>query len=431
MGLVSANKVDVNRYELEISVSKEEFAKAVDDAFRKNVKNITIPGFRKGKAPRGIIEQYYGKGVFYEDAVNATYPVYYTQAVDEAKLIPVDRADIEVKEVGEDGYRFVATVTTKPEVEVENYKGLPVEKEVRTASDEDVENELKRMQERNGRLVNVEDRPAKNGDSVVIDFEGFVDGVAFEGGKAEKFTLKLGSGQFIPGFEEQVEGHSIGEEFDVVVPFPENYHAADLAGKESTFKIKLHEIKETELPELDDEFAKDVSEFDTLEELKNDIRSKIQQSYDNTAQTKVEDTLIDGVIAGMKAEIPQCMYEHRIDDMVADFERRLQSQGMNLELYMQYTGAGDMEAFRKTFAEQAERQVKIRLALEKIVELENITATEDDINAELEKMSAQYGMPADKIKELLPQEEFAKDIAVNKAIDLVRDSAVITEKAAE
>lgn len=427
MGLVSSNKVDVNRYELEVSVSKEEFAQAVEAAFRKNAKNISIPGFRKGKAPRKIIEQFYGKGVFYEDAVNATYPQYYTEAVEEAGIIPVDRADIDVKEVSEDGYRFVAAVTTKPEVEVGEYKGLKVEKQLRTASDEDVMGELTRMQERGGRLVNVEDRPAKNGDSVVIDFEGFVDGTAFDGGKAEMFTLKLGSGQFIPGFEEQVENHSVGEEFDVVVPFPEDYHAPDLAGKEATFKIKLHEIKETELPELDDEFAKDVSEFDTLDELKEDIRKKLQENYDRTAQNEMEDKLIDLVVEGMKAEIPQCMFEHRIDEMVANFDQRLQSQGMNLQLYMQYTGVENMESFRKTFAAQAERQVKIRLALEKIVELENITASDDDLAAELERLAAQYGMAADKLRELLPLEDVKQDIAVNKAVDLVRDSAVITE----
>ena len=427
MGLVSSNKVDVNRYALEVSVSKEEFAQAVEAAFRKNAKNISIAGFRKGKAPRKIIEQFYGKGVFYEDAVNATYPQYYTEAVEEAGIIPVDRADIDVKEVSEEGYRFVATVTTKPEVEVGEYKGLKVEKQLRTASEEDVTGELTRMQERGGRLVNVEDRSAKNGDSVVIDFEGFVDGTAFEGGKAEMFTLKLGSGQFIPGFEEQVENHSVGEEFDVVVPFPEDYHAPDLAGKEATFKIKLHEIKETELPELDDEFAKDVSEFDTLGELKDDIQKKLQENYDRTAQNEMEDKLIDLVVGGMKAEIPQCMFEHRIDEMVANFDQRLQSQGMNLQLYMQYTGVESMESFRKTFTAQAERQVKIRLALEKIVELENITASDDDLTAELERLAAQYGMAADKLRELLPLEDVKQDIAVNKAVDLVRDSAVITE----
>ena len=336
-------------------------------------------------------------------------------------------ADIDVKEVSEEGYRFVATVTTKPEVEVGEYKGLKVEKQLRTASEEDVTGELTRMQERGGRLVNVEDRPAKNGDSVVIDFEGFVDGTAFEGGKAEMFTLKLGSGQFIPGFEEQVENHSVGEEFDVVVPFPEDYHAPDLAGKEATFKIKLHEIKETELPELDDEFAKDVSEFDTLGELKDDIQKKLQENYDRTAQNEMEDKLIDLVVGGMKAEIPQCMFEHRIDEMVANFDQRLQSQGMNLQLYMQYTGVESMESFRKTFTAQAERQVKIRLALEKIVELENITASDDDLTAELERLAAQYGMAADKLRELLPLEDVKQDIAVNKAVDLVRDSAVITE----
>lgn len=430
MGLNSSNKTAANTYELEISVDKDKFAEAVDKAFRKNAKRINVPGFRKGKAPRSIIEKLYGEGVFYEDAVNSLYPEAYESAVKEAGIEPVDRADVEVVKIGkEDGLVFKAKVTVKPEVEVGEYKGLKAVKKIYKTTDDDVEHELSHIRERNARIISVDDRAVQKGDIAVIDFEGFLDGVAFEGGKAEKHELEIGSESFIPGFEEQIVGHNIGEEFDINVTFPENYHSEKLAGKPVVFKIKLHEIKMRELPDLDDEFAKDVSEFDTLDEYKADIKKHIQEMKDNRSNSDVEDALIDQVISGMKAEIPEVMYEHAIDNMVNDFDYRLQMQGMNVKTYLQYAGM-EMEDFRKTFREQAERQVKIRLALEKIAELEKFEATEEDIESECKNLAERYGVDADKVKKLLKEEDLKKDIVINKAIDFIRDNAVITEEEA-
>ena len=427
MNLTSSKKVDTNRHELEIAVGAEEFEKAIQSVYRKQVKNIQVPGFRKGKAPRHIVEKMYGEGVFYEDAINDLYPSVYTQAVTEANITPVDRADIEVLSVGKDGFTFKATVTVKPEVEVANYKGIAATKKVKKISDKEIDAEISRLQERNSRMVDVDDRPAEMGDYTIIDFDGYVDGVAFDGGKSERYPITLGSGQFIPGFEEQIAGHSIGEEFDVNVTFPEDYHAEELKGKAAVFKVKLHEIKKKELPEVDDEFAKDVSEFDTLAELREDLGKKLQESADKAAKDAVENQLIDSVIADMKAEIPEVMFEHRIDEMIQDFDYRLSSQGLNLQTYLQYTGM-EMDSFRKTFREQAERQVKIRLALEKIVELEGLTASPEDVEAEYAKLADAYKIEVEKVKTYIPETDVTKDIAVNKAIDLVRDNAVITEE---
>ncbi|MCD4836231.1 trigger factor [Phocea massiliensis] len=423
MSLTASKKIDTNLMELEISVPAEEFKAAVDRSYRKNAPSITIPGFRKGKAPRHMIEKMYGEGVFFEDAVNELYPSAYEAAAKEAGITPVDRADIEILEVGKDGFSFKATVTVKPEVEVEGYKGIEAEKVEYTVTDEDVDAEIAKLQKRAGTTISVEDRPAQMGDNVVFDFEGFIDGVAFEGGKGEEFPLTLGSNQFIPGFEEQIAGHAIGEDFDVNVSFPENYHVDELKGKPAVFKCKIHQIKAVELPELDDEFAKDVSEFETLEALKADLKSKLQEKKDLEANDELENKLVDAVIAGMKADIPACMYERKIDEMVQDFAYRLQMQGLNLETYMQYTGS-TVESFRETFKEQAEHQVKVRLALEKIAELENLTATEEDLEEQFKKAAEVYGMELEKIKELLPADEISKDIAVNKAIDFVRENAV-------
>jgi len=429
MTLISQNKTETNTVVLEISVGAEEFENAVAAAFRKNASKINVRGFRPGKAPRSYIEKVYGKEIFYEDAVNELYPVAYSDAVAEAGIEPVDRADIEVLSIDENGFSFKATVTVKPEVEVTEYKGIKADKTVKKVTDEDINAEIDNLRNRNSRIITVEDRAAQNGDNTIIDYEGFVDGVAFDGGKGEKQPLVLGSGQFIPGFEEQVVGHNIGDEFDVVVTFPTEYHAPELAGKEATFKCKLHEIKVRELPEVDDEFIKDVTEFDSLEEFKKDAEAKIAERYENNANFEVEEKLIDTVIGSMKADIPACMFEHAIDDMVRDFQSRLEAQGMSLDIYMQYTGM-DMAAFRDTFKEQAERQTKIRLALEKIASLENITATEDEINAEYEKLAKSYNIEADKIKNFIPSDEIAKDVAMQKAIDFIRDNAEITKKAA-
>lgn len=422
MSLISAEKTGTNQHELKVSVGKEAFAAAVEKAYRKNVKNISVPGFRKGKAPKHIIEKLYGEGVFYEDAVNSLYPEAYAAAVEEAGLEPVDRPEIEVEEVSGDGFTFKAVVTVRPEVTLGEYKGLTAEKAEANVTDAMVEAEIDRLKERNARVIAVEDRPAENGDQTVIDFEGFIDGVPFEGGKGEKFDLTLGSGQFIPGFEDQIVGKNVGDEFDVDVTFPEDYQAEELAGKPAVFKCRLHELKTKEYPEVDDEFAKDVSDFDTLAELKDDFRKKLTEAAEKRAQEEFENKLIDQVVEGMQSEIPPCMIDNKMEDLVKDFDYRLQAQGMNLETYLKYTGSG-LDAFKQNFAPQAERQVKIRLALEKIVELEGLKASDEEVEAEYAKMAGTYSMEADKIKQFIPAKDIALDLAVNKAIDLVRESA--------
>ena len=428
MSLTSVNKLEHNTVELMISVSEEQFQDALNKAYKKKVKSIALPGFRKGKAPKAMIEKMYGKEFFYDDAINMVYPSAYEKAVEEAGIEPVDRANVSDLTVEQGkGFSFKATVTVKPDVTVKDYKGIKAEKNVESIMAADVKAELERMRERNARMTTIDSRAAKNGDTAVIDFEGFKEGVAFEGGKGENFPLVLGSGQFIPGFEEQVVGHNTGDEFEVNVTFPEDYHAEDLKGQPVVFKVKLNTIQEKELPALDDEFAKDVSEFDTLDELKKDVKERLQKEADKKAQVDMENSLISTVIENMEGEIPQCMFENKINEMVNDFTYRLQSQGMNLDLYLHYTGS-TMESFRDTFKESAERQVKIRLALEKIAEVENLTATPEDIEAEYEKIAKNYGIDAQKVKGFLPEKEIAKDVTVNKAIDLVRDSAEVTEK---
>ena len=428
MSLTGKNKVDTNKYELTVQVGADVFEAAMEKAYRRNIKKINVPGFRQGKAPRKFVEKMYGEAVFYDDAINDLYPEALADAVKEAELVLVARPDVEVKEVNrENGFTFVATCVVKPEVSVKDYKGIEVEKKIKKVTDEDVDGRIDSMRNRNARLIDVEGRASQKGDTLTFDFDGSVDGVPFEGGKAENFDLELGSGQFIPGFEEQLEGRNVGDAFDVNVTFPDNYHAEELKGKPAVFQCKVHAIKEKELPELDDEFAKDVSEFDTLEELKKDIRDKMQHQADHAAEDEVENQLIDKVIEGMEAEIPHEMIDSRIDEMVQNFQYRLQSQGMNLETYLQYTGM-DMDAFRKSFEVQADRQVKIRLALEKIVEIEQIVPTEEEIEAEYEKAAGNYQMEAEKLKELLPKEEFVADIAVNKAIDMIKETAKVTDK---
>lgn len=431
MSLKSSNKVETNRYELEISIDGAAFQDAIQKAYRKNVKRMNVPGFRKGHAPRSIIEKYYGEQVFYEDALNIVYPDAVESAVEEAGLELVgDKIDTDVTSIGKDGVELKITVTVKPEVELGEYKGLEAQRPSAEATDADVDAEMNRLAERNSRMVTVEDRPAEKDDIVVIDFEGFVDGVAFEGGKGESYSLTLGSGQFIPGFEDQVVGHKTDEEFEINVTFPEDYHAEQLKGKAAVFKVKLHEIKKRELPVMDDEFAKDVSEFDTLAELREDTKKKIVERKEKEADNAVENQLIDKLIEGMKAEIPEVMFERRVDDNLRDFDYRLQSQGMNLDLYMQYTGSTE-EDFRKNFRPQAERQVKVRLALEKIAELEKIVPTAEEIEAEYKRLAENYGVDVDRVKAAIPEKEVVKDLSVSKAVDLVKESARVTEAKAE
>ena len=429
MSLKSSNKVDTNVWELEVSVDGDTFKDAVTKAYLKQRKNITIPGFRKGKAPRAFIEKYYGEGVFYEDALEAIYPDAVASAIEEAKLEPVDTPyDLEIPEMGNDGVTMKFKVTVKPEVELGEYKGLKATKKSTKVTADEVKAELARMQEQNSTVSDVDDRAVKKNDIVVIDFEGFVDGKAFEGGKAEKYELTIGSNQFIPGFEDQIIGHKIGDEFDVNVRFPEDYQA-DLASKDAVFKIKLHGIKVKDVPALDDEFAKDVSEFDTLDELKKDIKKQLEKRKNDDAENELHNTLLEEVAKGIKAEIPEAMIEKTIDDDVNEYSYRLQSQGLKLETYLKYTGM-DMKGFREGFKERAETQVRLNLALEKIIEKEKIEVTEEDIEAEYKKYADAYNMDIDTIKKAVSAESLKPELASRKAIDLIVDSAVVTEEKA-
>ena len=430
MNLISCEKLEKSMVELQFSIDAETFKAAVNNAFKREGKKYAIPGFRKGKAPRHMIEKMYGSDIFHYDAVNDLFPEAYEAAVKEAKIDVVGRPDPEVVSMSEaDGVVLKVKVAVKPEVELGEYAGLTVTKEAKNVNEADVDAEVKRMQDRNGRLLTREGA-AENGDTVDIDFEGFVDGKAFEGGKAEHYSLVLGSGSFIPGFEDQVVGHSAGEEFDVNVKFPEEYQAEELAGKDATFKIKLHEVQYKELPELDDDFAKDVSEYDTLDELKDSIRKGIQTNHEKQADQKVENDLIDQVVGGMKAEIPDAMIESRIEELVQDFQYRISQQGLKLEQYLQYMGM-TMEQFKEQFREQADKQVKMRLAMEAIVAKESIEATEEEFEAEIKRIADAYQMEADKVKSLVDAAAVKKDLAVNKAIDFVKSKANIVAGAAE
>ena len=428
MSLKETKKIDTNRYQLEITVDGEKFREAIKEAYKKNGKKINVPGFRKGKAPLHIIETYYGSEIFFEDALNLLYNDLVEDAIKDSGLKVInDKMDFDLVSISkEDGADFKVSLTTYPEIEIGEYKGLKAEKTAVKVDAAEVNAEVNAMAERNARMVSVEDRAAKKGDTVVIDFEGFTDGKAFEGGKAEGHSLVLGSGQFIPGFEDQIIGKNIGDEFDVNVTFPEEYGAKELAGKEAVFKVKLHEIKVKELPAVDDEFAKDVSEFDTLKELKADLKKKALDRKKKAADEAVENALVQQIVDSINGDIPEAMFENRLEQCVEDFAYRLQSQGLNLETYLKYTNS-NIDEFKKSFRPQAESQVKFRLALEKIVELENITPDEKDVEAEYEKLAKDYGVEADKVKNAIPAEELKKDIAVNKAIDLVKESAVITE----
>ncbi len=431
MSLKETKKISANRYELEIIVEGERFREAIKEAYKQNAKKINIPGFRKGKAPYAMVMKMYGEEAFFEDALNLIYADVVEEAINESGLKVInDKMDFDMVSISkEDGVDFKVSVTTYPEIEIGEYKGLKAEKNKASVTAAEVDAQIKAMAERNSRMVEVSDRAAALGDTAVIDFEGFVDGVAFDGGKAEGHALELGSGQFIPGFEDQIVGHNIGEEFDVVVTFPEEYGAKELAGKEAVFKIKLHEIKVKELPEIDDEFAKDVSEFDTLAELKADIKAKALERKQKANDEEVENALVQQIVDSIKGEIPEAMFENRLNQSVEEFAYRLQSQGLNLETYLKYTNSS-IEDFKNSFRPQAESQVKFRLALEKIVELEKIEATEEDINEQFEKMAKDYGMEVAQIKAAVPAEEIAKDLAVGKAIDFIKDNAVITEKKA-
>lgn len=424
MEIISQNNTATNTTAIEFSFTAEEFENAISAAYNKRKKSITVPGFRKGKAPRKVIEAQYGESVFYDDAVNSLYNQNIVAVIDKTGLDVVDVENTEVVEVSkENGVKFKADIITKPVVEISDYKGLEVKKTTKTVDDAAVDAEIDKIRNRNARSISVEDRAAQIGDTAVIDFEGFLDGVAFEGGKGEKFPLELGSGSFIPGFEEQVAGKNIGEDFDVNVTFPEHYQAENLAGKPAVFKCKLHEIKGKELPNVDDEFVKDVSEFDTLDEYKADIKSKLEKAAADEASTNLDNALVDAVIGKMKAEVPQVMYQRRIDEIVREWSAR---NRISVEDYLKYTGV-TMDQFRANFTEVAKRQVDLRLALEKIAELENITVSDEDVEKEYADVAEQYKMEADKIKAAVPADAIKNDLKIEKALDLVRDSAKIEE----
>lgn len=429
MELKNTEKLEHSQVKLTIAVSAAELDKAKETAYKRNKNQIQVPGFRRGKAPRKIIEKMYGEGVFLEDALNIVYPEVYPKAVEEAAITPVGPADVNVDNMTEEGFEFVCTVPVEPEVTVGQYKGVEAERADDAVTDDDIKEELDRLAQRAASTETVE-RAAALGDTVVLDFEGFVDGEAFEGGKGEDFSLKLGSGTFIPGFEDQLVGKSAGEECDVNVTFPEEYQAEELKGKPAVFKCKVKSVMETVMPEMDDEFAKDVSEFETLEELKSDITSKIAESKKNAADREFEEKVLDKVLEGMEADIPEAMYETQLDNIMQDYGYRIQQQGISLEDYVKQMGM-EMSAFRGIFRQQAERQVKVSLAVRKIAELEGIEPSEDDINAEYSRLAEQYGMKEEQVRQFVPTDSIKSDLTMSKTLEMLKDNAVVVAKAAE
>ncbi|MDD6484409.1 MAG: trigger factor [Clostridiales bacterium] len=425
---VKNEQVEKNLVKLTFEVSAEDFDKAINQAYRKNAKKFNIPGFRKGKAPRAIVEKYYTEAVFYDDAINAVLPEAYEAAVKEAELDVVAKPEIDVEEIKKgEPVVFTALVTTKPEVKLGEYKGIEVEKIDYTVTDEDVTKDLEASQKRNARLVSVDDRPVAEGDIAVIDFEGFVDGVAFDGGKGENYELEIGSGTFIPGFEEQLVGANIDDLVDVNVTFPEEYHAEELKGKEALFKVKVNEIKLRELPELDDDFASEISEFETMEEYKADLKKKLEAQAEEKAKTETENKVVDKAVENAEFELPDAMVEAQIDRLINDFAQRLQYQGMNLDMYMQYTGQ-TIESMREQFAEQAKKQLSGSLVLEAIAKAEGIEAGPEEIELNLVDMAKKYNMELDKLKELLSEADMdgiAKDLVIQKTVTMLANNAVV------
>lgn len=430
MSLKNTENLAVNQYKVTFDVDHATFEGAINKVYKRQVKNISIPGFRKGKAPRAIVEKMYGKEVFYEDAINEVIPDAYTAAIEGFDKTIVSQPEFDVETIDENGVVLTATFFTKPEAAIADYLGLAVTRTVKEVTDAEVEDELSHVQNRNSRMIEITDRAAAMDDVANIDFEGTIDGVPFDGGKAEGHTLKLGSGQFIPGFEEQIVGKNIGESFDVTVTFPEDYHAEELKGKEAVFHCKLNSLKFNELPTLDDDFAKDVSEFDTLDEYKADIKAKIQESHNKQADNDVEEQIIKALNEKLEAEIPECMYENETENFVRDYDNRLRMQGLDLSTYFKYTGM-DLDTLRKNMRPDAERQVKTRLALETIAKLEGIVASEEEIEEEYNRLADAYKMEVEKIKAAVAADAIAEDLKVKKAIDLVKEKAVVTETAAE
>lgn len=425
MNLKATNKTETNKYELEVEFSAEDFNKALSEVAKTEGKKMAVPGFRKGHAPRSVIEKMYGENVFFEAAVDKLYRPAMQDAIEASGLEVIAVSNADVTSVSrENGIELKLTVVVKPVITIEGYKGIEATKKNVEVTDEDVSAELVKVQDRNSRMVDVDNRGALTGDTAVIDFEGFCDGKAFEGGKAEGFELSLGSGQFIPGFEDQIVGHEVGDEFEISVKFPEDYQAEELKGKDATFKIKLHQIKRKELPTLDDEFAKDVSEFDTLDEYKNSLREKLQSDREKQEEMNVENQIFDALIEKVQGEIPEEMYEQEVEESINNFAYRLQSQGLNLETYLKYTGM-DVNAIKEQFRPQSEKQLKLRLALEKIAELENLEVSDEAVEEEYEKLAKQYNMEVAQIKNLVAETQIRADLKNQKAIDFVKENASV------
>lgn len=424
MSLKSSTLKETNTYEVEVSVDGETFGAAVDKVYKKEVKKINVPGFRKGKAPRMIIEKMYGAEIFYDDAMQDCYPAALDEAAKEAGLKVIAVTALEAEEVSKDGFTFKATVVVEPEIEIKDYKGIEVEQMSTEVTEDMIDHEIEHVRERNSRMVTVDDRAAEDGDTVVIDFEGFCDGEAFEGGKAENYNLELGSGNFIPGFEEQIVGHNTDEEFTIDVKFPEEYQAENLKGKDAQFKIKLHEIKKKELPEVDDDFVKDVSEKDTVAEYREELKGQIAHRLEHEAEHDLDDKLTAAVIEKVEGEIPQQMFDNEAQNMMREMDMRLRSQGMDMNTYLKYTGM-EADAVLEMYKPEAEKRVKMRLALEKIAKLEEIKPTEEEIEAEYKKMADAYQMDVDKVKDIIPTESITEDLSVELAMKLVKDNAVI------
>lgn len=422
MNLKNVEKHEKNMVTITVEVGKDEFEPAIEKAYRKQVKQLKVPGFRPGHAPRKVIEGMYGIGVFFDEAMNIAFPAAYQAALAEAKLEPVDHPSVEVTDVDAEGFTFKATFANYPEVKLGEYKGLSAVKPSAAVSDENVDKRLEQMRERNARLVSVE-REAQNGDTAVIDFEGKKDGVPFDGGKGENYPLELGSGSFIPGFEEQVVGMKVDEEKDINVTFPEDYQAEDLAGQEVVFTVKLHEVKEKEMPALDDEFAKDVSEFDTLEELKADLRKKEEESREASAQKTFESNLMEQVAANMECDIPEAMVENQARRVVDDYKMQVQSQGMSFADYLRMTGVKEADLIESA-KEPALRQIRNSLALEAIIKEEAIEISQEEIDAEYQKMADEYSIDLEEIKKYLRIPDLEDQLKREKALKVVVDSAV-------
>ena len=423
MKLLKSEQGEKSTFKLEFSIEKDVFEAAVEKVYRKQVKKINVPGFRAGKAPRAIVEKMYGKGIFYEDAINDLIPENYSAALKEAAIDAVGQPEIDVVSIDENGLVLSAIVPVKPECKIQDYKGLAVTKTVEAVTDEEIDNEIKMVRERQSRETEVEDNTAAAmGDVAKIDFEGFIDGVAFEGGKGENYSLKLGSGSFIPGFEEQVAGHSIGDSFDVNVPFPADYHASELAGKDACFKVTVKAITKVELPELDDDFAKDVSEFDTFAEYRADIKAKIEKRHENTAEADFEEKLINELIEKLEAEIPEAMFQAETENFVRDYDNRLRQSGLDLKTYFQYTGL-TLETLREQMRPQAEKQVKARLALEAVAKAEAIEVSDEELNEEYETIAKAYNIESDKVRDLVDDAMVRADVSVRKAMQIVKDNA--------